>query len=175
MRSACATSAGDSVNRQILIKNVRRSRCAAVSSFCPLGRRTGHHRRVGRPGRFVCGHPCARHAALRSDRPRPDDLHACGPDPHHDRPLRQPTATFGNSGRNILRGPGQFTIDAALAKFTRVASVDTEVRIEAFNLLNSPAFANPANTIGSATAGTISSLMPFTPMRQIQLGLKVRF
>ena len=30
----------------------------------------------------------------------------------------EPTATFGNSGRNILRGPGQFTIDAALAKLT---------------------------------------------------------
>ena len=87
----------------------------------------------------------------------------------------EPTATFGNSGRNILRGPGQFTIDAALAKFTRVASVDTEFRIEAFNLMNSPVFANPATTIGSANAGTISSLMPFTPMRQIQLGLKVRF
>ena len=87
----------------------------------------------------------------------------------------EPTATFGNSGRNILRGPGQFTIDAALAKLTRVGAVETELRIEAFNLLNSPAFANPANTIDSANAGTISSLMPVTPMRQIQLGLKVRF
>ena len=87
----------------------------------------------------------------------------------------EPTATFGTSGRNILRGPGQFTIDAALAKLTTVGAVETELRIEAFNLLNSPAFANPATNIGSANAGTISSLMPFTPMRQIQLGLKVRF
>jgi Carboxypeptidase regulatory-like domain len=87
----------------------------------------------------------------------------------------EPTATFGNSGRNILRGPGQFTIDAALTKLTSVGAVETELRIEAFNLLNSPAFANPATTLGSANTATISSLMPSTPMRQIQLGLKVRF
>jgi hypothetical protein len=88
---------------------------------------------------------------------------------------REPTATFGNAGRNILRGPGQFTIDAALAKLTRVGRLDTEVRLEAFNLLNHPVFANPASTMGSSTAGTISSLQPFTPMRQLQLALKVRF
>ena len=87
----------------------------------------------------------------------------------------EPTATFGDAGRNILRGPGQFTIDAAIMKATRVAGVDTEFRLEAFNVLNHPVFANPATTIGSANAGTISSLMPFTPMRQLQLALKVRF
>lgn len=90
-------------------------------------------------------------------------------------PPGEPTATFGNSGRNILRGPGQLTVDAALAKLTRVGAVDTELRVEAFNLLNSPAFANPVSNIGSPNAGTISSLMPSTPMRQIQFVVKVRF
>ena len=33
-------------------------------------------------------------------------------------PTSEPTAEFGNAGRNILRGPGQFTIDAALGKLT---------------------------------------------------------
>jgi hypothetical protein len=42
-------------------------------------------------------------------------------------------------------------------------------------VLNDPVFANPASTIGTANAGTISSLMPVTPMRQLQLGFKVRF
>ena len=36
-------------------------------------------------------------------------------------PTTEPTATFGNAGRNILRGPGQFTIDAALVKLTTSA------------------------------------------------------
>jgi hypothetical protein len=85
------------------------------------------------------------------------------------------TATYGNAGRNILRGPGQFTVDAALGKLTRFGSVDTEVRLEAFNVLNHPTFANPASNFQASNAGTISSLMPFTPMRQLQLGLKVRF
>jgi hypothetical protein len=96
-------------------------------------------------------------------------------DPSAFVPTKEPTATFGNAGRNILRGPGQFTIDAALMKLTNVAGVETELRLEAFNLLNHPVFANPATTIGSANVATISSLMPFTPMRQLQIGLKVRF
>lgn len=91
------------------------------------------------------------------------------------KPTTEPTATFGNSGRNILRGPRQFTIDAALAKLTRLGRAETELRIEAFNLLNHPVFANPASTIGAANAGTISSLMPFTPMRQLQFAFKARF
>jgi TonB dependent receptor len=91
------------------------------------------------------------------------------------RATSEPTAEFGDAGRNILRGPGQFTIDAALVKLTSFGPVETEVRLEAFNLLNHPVFGNPASTIGSGNAGTISSLMPFTPMRQLQLGLKVRF
>ena len=87
----------------------------------------------------------------------------------------EPTAAFGNAGRNILRGPGQFTIDAALAKVTAVRRLETELRVEAFNLLNHPAFANPFSNIDSASAGRISSLMSFTPMRQLQVALKVRF
>ena len=90
-------------------------------------------------------------------------------------PTSEPTAEFGNAGRNILRGPGQFTIDAALAKLTTIGELETEIRLEAFNLLNHPVFANPASTIGASNAGTISSLMPFTPMRQLQIGIKVRF
>jgi hypothetical protein len=87
----------------------------------------------------------------------------------------EPTATFGSSGRNILRGPGQFTIDASVGKLTRVGRVETELRVEAFNVLNEPVFANPVSTIGSSSTGTISSLLPFTPMRQLQFVLKARF
>jgi hypothetical protein len=87
----------------------------------------------------------------------------------------EPTAAFGDAGRNILRGPGQFTIDVALVKVTAVGRLDTELRLEAFNLLNHAAFANPVSTIDSANAGRISSLMSSTPMRQLQVAFKVRF
>jgi len=85
------------------------------------------------------------------------------------------TATYGDAGRNILRGPGQFQVDASLIKVTRVGRVETEFRVEAFNLLNHPAFALPNSAIGNSAAGTISALLPGTPMRQIQFGLKVKF
>jgi hypothetical protein len=90
-------------------------------------------------------------------------------------PPSEPTATFGNSGRNTLRGPGQVTVDAALTKLTVIGSIRTEIRLEAFNVFNHPVFANPVNTIGGANAATISSLMPFTPMRQLQIVAKVTF
>src|SRR4029453_2336572 len=57
------------------------------------------------------------------------------------------TGTFGNAGRNILTGPGQFNIDASVIKKTKIGRIDTEVRIEAFNVLNHPQFANPVNNI----------------------------
>jgi hypothetical protein len=90
-------------------------------------------------------------------------------------PTTDNTGTYGDSGRNILRGPGQFTIDASLIKITRFGRIESELRVEAFNLLNHPVFANPNATIGSANAGLITSLLSLTPMRQVQVALKLKF
>ena len=53
------------------------------------------------------------------------------------------TGTYGDAGRNIIRGPGSFNIDASLIKNTKIGHVATEFRIEAFNVLNHPQFAQP--------------------------------
>ena len=97
-------------------------------------------------------------------------------------PPTENTGTYGDSGRNIIRGPGSFNIDASLIKNTRIGHVETEFRIEAFNVLNHPQFANPNTTIGNAAAGVISAMLSNpscsvcgTVERQIQLGVKVRF
>jgi hypothetical protein len=97
-------------------------------------------------------------------------------------PTTENTGTYGNAGRNIIRGPGSFNIDASLIKNTRIGHVETEFRIEAFNLLNHPQFANPNTTIGNAAAGVISAMLSNpscsvcgTVERQVQLGFKVRF
>ena len=92
------------------------------------------------------------------------------------------TATYGDAGRNIIRGPGSFNIDASLIKNTKIGRFATEFRIEAFNVLNHPQFANPNTTIGNAAAGVISAMLSNpscsvcgTVERNIQLGFKVRF
>ncbi len=85
------------------------------------------------------------------------------------------TATYGNAPKGSLRGPGQTTLDLALVKITRFGRVEHELRVEAFNALNHPAFNNPNTQLGSSTAGVINSLLPLTPMRQIQLSMKLKF
>ena len=81
-----------------------------------------------------------------------------------------------------MRGPGQFNVDLSLIKLTRFGGVESELRIEAFNLLNHPQFAQPNGQFGSAAFGTITSMLSNpacatcgTTERQVQLGLKLRF
>jgi hypothetical protein len=92
------------------------------------------------------------------------------------------TGTYGDAGRGILRGPGSFNIDASLIKNTKIAGVSTEVRLEAFNVLNHPQFANPNTTFDNAAGGTISAMLSSpscslcgTTERQVQIGVKVKF
>jgi hypothetical protein len=96
--------------------------------------------------------------------------------------VADPTGTYGDSGRGVIRGPGSFNIDASLIKNTKIGRLDTEVRIEAFNILNHPQFGNPNTTVGNAQYGTISTMLSNpscslcgTVERQVQLGVKVKF
>jgi hypothetical protein len=97
-------------------------------------------------------------------------------------PPADTTGTYGDAGRGILRGPGSFNIDASLIKNTKIGRVQTEFRVEAFNLLNHPQFANPNTQIGNAAVGTISAMLSSgscslcgTIERQVQLAVKVKF
>ena len=94
----------------------------------------------------------------------------------------EPTATYGSAGRNIMRGPGYFNIDMSLVKITQFGRVTNELRIEAFNVLNHPAFADPNTTFGTAAFGTITSMLSNpacaicgTTERQVQLSMKLKF
>ena len=75
--------------------------------------------------------------------------------------------------RNYGRGPGVFNIDMSLVKNTRFGRVNTELRVEAFNVLNHPQFGQPNPNVITAQGGTIVTLA--TTMRQLQAGLKVVF
>jgi carboxypeptidase family protein len=86
------------------------------------------------------------------------------------------TGTYGSSGRNILRAPGQTNLDISLVKVTRFRErFEHQFKVEFFNALNHPQFAAPGNNIGSGTAGVISALLFNSPMRQIQLAMKLSF
>jgi len=92
------------------------------------------------------------------------------------RPTTDNTGTYGNSGRGILRNPGQAQADLSLVKNTRFRErFEHQLKFEFFNAINHPQFSGPGSSIGTAAAGVISSLLYATPMRQIQLAMKVSF
>jgi len=83
----------------------------------------------------------------------------------------QPQLTYGNSGRNILDGPGLRNFDLSLAKrFTITERVAAQFRMESFNFTNTPAFGFPAPTINAARAAEIISA---GEPRRIQFALKL--
>jgi hypothetical protein len=60
--------------------------------------------------------------------------------------------TWGNAGRFIARGPGNFEIDGSLTKsFALSERFRFNFRAAAFNLLNHPQYKNPASGLGSFT------------------------
>jgi hypothetical protein len=92
------------------------------------------------------------------------------------------TATFGNTSRNSVRGPGDFNVDMSAIKTTTIGRISSELRLEVFNLLNHPQFANPNGQFGNAAFGTISAMLPSpscatcgTTERQVQLAVKLKF
>ena len=56
--------------------------------------------------------------------------------------------TFGNAGRNILRGPGTFQVDfSAMKNFVIRERLRFQYRAEFFNLFNTPLFNNPVASV----------------------------
>ncbi len=86
------------------------------------------------------------------------------------------TGTYGNSGRNILRGPKQVNVDFSLVKITKFRDrFEHQFKVEFFNAFNHAQFANPGNSIGTASAGVISSLLFGATGRQVQAVMKLSF
>jgi hypothetical protein len=87
---------------------------------------------------------------------------------------------FGNSGRNILVGPGTRQVDLSLFKsFAFMEKRRLEFRAEAFNVSNTPQFNNPNSSIGFAGVARITSAGSPTiyqrTSRQVQVALKLYF
>jgi len=92
---------------------------------------------------------------------------------------------FGNSGRDILRGPGVFNLDASLFRDFRLTErFHLQFRAEMFGATNTPQFGNPGTTVSSMTKnadGTIKALNGYTEItsatgeRQARFALKLSF
>jgi outer membrane receptor protein involved in Fe transport len=68
--------------------------------------------------------------------------------------------TYGSGGRNILRSDGLTELDMTLKKsFVVTESKRLEFRAEAFNITNTPTFSAPNATIGSSSAGIVTSTL----------------
>jgi hypothetical protein len=81
--------------------------------------------------------------------------------------------TFGNSGRNILYGPGQENIDfGAVKTFSITERYKVQFRAEAFNLFNHANLNNPNRNVSAGTFGTITAA---GAPRVLQLALKAMF
>ncbi len=83
--------------------------------------------------------------------------------------------TFGNSGRNILRGPRYDSIDLALLKnWTVRERFGLQFRWEMFNALNHASFNTPVTDPTSSNFGQITSIGAIAP-RVMQGALKFTF
>jgi len=66
---------------------------------------------------------------------------------------------FGNSGRNILDGPGLMTVDLGIRKNFRMAERRSiQVRLDCLNVLNRTNFRLPNNSFNQVTGGLITQV-----------------
>ena len=88
-------------------------------------------------------------------------------------PRRRP-ATWGNAGRNSIRGPAQFSLDMSVSRVFRLGSrLNLEWRVAATNVLNRVTFA----TIDDDRRRARSSACRRSPnpMRTLQMTVRLRF
>ena len=84
--------------------------------------------------------------------------------------------TYGNSGVNILRGPGLAQVDLAVLKNVDLwrEGVRLQFRVEAFNIANRANFRLPNFNIGVPAGATITNTLTGFG-RQVQLVAKIEF
>jgi len=68
-----------------------------------------------------------------------------------------PQFVLGNASRNPVRGPSYRNVDLAIMRRVPAPHGALELRVEIFNLLNTPPLGAPAAVLGAANFGTITS------------------
>ncbi|MBV8476272.1 MAG: TonB-dependent receptor, partial [Acidobacteria bacterium] len=91
-----------------------------------------------------------------------------------------PLYTFGDAGRNSLRGPNFFELDWQLAKgFKLTERVGLEIRWDVFNVINRQNLELPNTQVDSPAGGLITDIQVFSTcgngMRNMQFGAHITF
>jgi outer membrane receptor protein involved in Fe transport len=87
---------------------------------------------------------------------------------------RVPAGTFGNAGRNSLRGPGYMTFDMSVQRrIPTTGRVSMTLRWDVFNLFDRANLGNPNADIAGSNVGTISTLA--SDPRVMQFALRLTF
>ncbi|MCC7496066.1 MAG: carboxypeptidase regulatory-like domain-containing protein [Bryobacterales bacterium] len=91
--------------------------------------------------------------------------------------------TFGNAGRNLVRGPGAWQLDLSLTRNIQLSEpLRLQFRADAFNLFNHPQYGVPQSNLsaGPGNFGAILTTLNTSPVgtgtpRQIQFMLRLSF
>ena len=82
-------------------------------------------------------------------------------------------ATFGNSGRNILRVPGVINADLNITReFAIREKIRLQFRGELFNATNTAHFGGPSSSV---TSGTFMQITSASGERQVRFGLRAQW
>lgn len=82
----------------------------------------------------------------------------------------------GNSGRNILTGPGLKTVDLGLFRNFRIREgMDLQFRGEITNFFNFVNLNNPNTTYNISATSSFGTIQSARAMREIQLGIRLAF
>jgi len=85
----------------------------------------------------------------------------------------QPAGEWGDAGRNIITGPGQFSLNASAGRTFRLGErKNFDLRFDATNLLNHVVFNNWNTTVGNALFGFPTSA---NAMRSFNATLRFHF
>jgi hypothetical protein len=80
---------------------------------------------------------------------------------------------FGNSGRNVIIGPGIWNVDMALSRTLRVSdSTRAQFRADFYNVFNHPNFVAPPSMQNFADSPDFGALFVARSPRILQFGLK---
>jgi hypothetical protein len=84
--------------------------------------------------------------------------------------------TFGNAGRNSLRGPSYFNTDFSLIKSLNFKeNFRGQFRAEIFNFFNKVNLGQPDGCVDCGSGGKITGLAAGSTMRQMQFSVRLEF